>query len=185
MFAQPNASAIFCYDPHTGKFTSAVINGEGAVSFLIPIEEWKYRNKKSNERNIISFAVGLERSVKIIDWDCRSPVATVAYTLFEVEQHPKYARNVFHQAKVDLTRKRLYAGTYRLDTCSNSSAPNASLYSFDCEKGVKTYFKDDIKISSGLGWNPRSSEFYHVESCQFSIYAWKWSEKTGNLGKKN
>lgn len=183
LFAQPNASAIFCYDPHTAKIHSAVIKGEGAVSFFIPIKECNYRYKEFNKRNRVRFAVGLERSVKIIDWDCRSPVATVAYTLFAVEQQPKYARNIFHQGKVDPTKKRLYAGTYRLDTCGDTSAANASFYRFDCEKGVTTYLKDDIKISSGLDWNPLTNEFYHVESCQFSIYGWKWNARTGDLSK--
>lgn len=175
-FAAQGAPTLFSYDPKTGKFTSATITGEGVASFIIPVNE-------CNNRKHVRFAVGLERSVKIVDWDCISSVATVAYTLFEVEKQSQYARNSFFFASVDPTKKRLYAATYRRDTCSNPSAANSSLYSFDCKQGVKSYYKDLEKAPAGLDWYRHTNEFYHIESCTFTVYKNKWNRRTGDLGK--
>lgn len=83
-----NESAILRYDFNENKVYAAGIDGESVTPFIIPVAN------SSNE-----FAVGLGRRAGIVQWDGKSPKATLKSIAFEVDSDK--SNNRFNAAKAD------------------------------------------------------------------------------------
>lgn len=124
------------YDYKTQKVHRATIKGEANASFIIPLKCCKNQ-----------LVVGLDRGVKIIEWNGQSSRAKIIRTLFKVEQSPIYSNNNMNDGKAS-PNGNLYAGTLRETLCSSSPAASGSLYRYTKDSSVRRLF-DDVKISNG------------------------------------
>lgn len=161
---------IFRYDYYEDRVYRAIIFGESQASFVIPIKCCKNQ-----------FAVGLERAVKIIKWNGKSPLARVLRTVFAVEQDAQYSANHMNDAKAD-PKGRFYGGTLRSELCSFSTTANASFYRYTKSRGVQKLF-DDVKVSNGMAWNKRRNKFYYSDSCRYELREYDWDPYTGNISE--
>lgn len=69
-------NSIFRYDLKAGKVYAAYIENESSPSFIAPVDRCKGQ-----------YAVGLQNSVKIIQWDGISPIAHVIRIFYTVKQN--------------------------------------------------------------------------------------------------
>lgn len=69
-------NSIFRYDLKAGKVYAAYIQNESSPSFIAPVDRCNGH-----------FAVGLQNSVKIVQWDGISPIANVIRTFYTVNQN--------------------------------------------------------------------------------------------------
>lgn len=128
------------------------------------------------------FAVGIERSIEICDWDGVSDVATINRTIINVEPSDFYSTNSFNDGKAD-PNGRLWAGTERSLFCQdNETHANASLYSYSKYEGLRRY-RTDVCSSNGLIWNEKKHLFYYIDSCKFDIKEYDWDPTTGEIRK--
>lgn len=152
------------------RIYSAVFEGNEIPAFLIPLK--KYKNQ---------FVGGIERSVKIFEWNGKNDTARVVRTWFSVEQAPKYDKNYWNIAKASPTHQ-FYGSTYRTEVCSLSSSPNASLYRFTKKLGSVRLLRNE-KVPAGIDWNIKENKFYHVDSCNGIIFEYDYNPKTGDICK--
>lgn len=95
---------IYRYDFKENIVYSATVDGENAISFVIPIAN----SKKPGTTD--EFAIGFGRRVAIVQWDGKSPKAIIKSVVFEVEQEKE--KNLFNAVKADPTG-RFVGGTMR------------------------------------------------------------------------
>lgn len=164
--------SIFRYDFRTKTLYEAGFAGNitHQPSFIIPIKSHKNR-----------FALSVERSVLIIEWDGKSSFVKPIRTATAVEQEAIYDDNDFDSGKVDPSG-RLVAGTYRGDGCAKTSAANSSVYLFERDIDILPIIRG-ISSVAGLAWNPKLKKFYFLRSCLYSIYEYDWCSKTGSIRK--
>lgn len=160
------------YDYRENRFYSARIKNRTFTSFIIPIK------CKKNK-----FAVGIGRSIEIIQWDGYSAEAEVIRTVINVEPSDFYKFNVFDDAKADPCG-RFFGGTLRgTARCDNDpKVANASLYSYTKKQGL-IQWRSDVYISNGLTWNKKKKKFYYNDSCKLNIKEYDWDPKTGAICK--
>ncbi|XP_031633592.1 regucalcin-like [Contarinia nasturtii] len=156
------------YDMCENRIYSATIETNQVPAFMIPLK-----------RRPFQFAGGIDRSVKVINWDGRDSVATISKNLFRVEQSSKYDGNFWSVSKASPS-SRFYGGTYRSVICSLSSTANASLYRYSKNIGVGRLVKN-LKVSGGIDWNVKERKFYHVDSCNGIIREFDYDPKTMNI----
>lgn len=139
---------LFRYDFRQKTLYAAGIEGGFTnPSFIIPL-----KNCPSQ------FAVSIERTVMIIQWDGVSSMARFVRNVTAVEQNPIYDGNHFDRAKVD-PKGRLYAGTYRTDYCpSQSASANGSLYLFEKNHNIQTLIAN-TKSATGLSFDKKKNFF--------------------------
>lgn len=123
------------------------------------------------------FAVGIGRSVKIIQWDGMSADVTTLGTLFNVEADSIYADNSYDFAKVG-PKGGLWAGTYRAAVCdTNSTAASGSIYRYTKQKGVKRIIPN-INVAGGFDWYAKDKKFYNLDTCANQLTEYDWNPKT-------
>lgn len=127
------------------------------------------------------FAVGIGRSIEIIQWDGYSAGAEVIRTVINVEPSDFYKFNAFDDAKADPCG-RFFGGTLRGKAlCTDDpNVANASLYSYTKTQGL-IQWRSDVYISNGLTWNKKKKKFYYNDSCKFNIKENDWDPKTGAI----
>lgn len=113
------------YDHRENRVYSARIKNRTFTTFIIPIK------CKKNQ-----FAVGIGRSIEIIQWDGYSAEAEVIRTVINIEPSDFYKFNVFDDAKAD-PYGRFFGGTVRgTALCKNDpKVANGSLYSYTKKQG--------------------------------------------------
>lgn len=159
------------YDMRENRIYSATIEGNQVPAFFIPLK------KRANQ-----FAGGIERTVKIINWNGIDPIGTTSQHLFTVEKSSKYDGNYWDIAKASPSHK-FYGGTYRIEICSFTSAANASLYGYSKEAGVIRLLRNE-KVAAGIDWNEKEKKFYHIDSCNGIIREFDYDPKTFELCKQ-
>lgn len=172
VFAEKNTSSIFRYDYIEKRFYSAVIIGEVAASFIIPVKCGKKRFRNQ-------FGVGLDRGMKIIDWDGVSSTACVIRTVFDYGRCPTCATNRMDDGKAD-PKGRFYGGSISPAVCNLSAPANSSLYRYSKKKGLKVML-NHVKISNGIAFNARRKKCYYIDSCLYNVREFDWNPNTGAL----
>lgn len=153
------------YDLRKKRIYSTTIEGNQVPAFFIPLKG------RPNQ-----FAGGIERTVKIINWNGIDSIATTSQHLFTVEKSSKYDGNYWNSAKASPWHK-FYGGTYRSEICSFSSAANGSLYAFSKKIGVVRLLKNE-KVASEIEWNVKEKKVYHVDSCNGVIREFDYDPTT-------
>lgn len=159
---------IFRYDFKENRVYGASIADESSLAgFIIPIDG---REDK--------LAVGLNRSVKVVKWDGKSPQAQVYCTQFELDADIKTNRVTISKADPS---GRLFIGTMRTNLCTPSSnLPSGSVYrSIDGKQPQRVI--GDVRVSNAMVWNPKTNKYYYTDSCRFEIKEYDWNPKTGDL----
>ncbi|XP_055299440.1 regucalcin-like [Sitodiplosis mosellana] len=152
------APSIFRYDYNEDKVYFAYILGQSGPSFILPIKECnKYKNL---------FAVGLNHYMAVIEWDGKSPVATVKGNVFSVEESDPTSRIcVGRQGE----KGRFYGGMVN-NFCGGPS--NSSFYMYSKEKGLRLLFTGP-QVTTGVAFDEDSGYVYHIGSCKLLITAFQ------------
>lgn len=149
------------------RFYSAAIDGNISTTFIIPVE------KQPDQ-----YAVSNKRSVNVLRWNGKDPIAYFVRDTFSVETAPIYESNNYNMAKVS-PNKNFVGGTYSMRLCSNP-VPNAALYNYKKCHGVKT-LKSKVFVTSGMDWNIKAKLFYFVETCRYRVYEFDWYPETDEI----
>lgn len=158
---------IFRYDFHNKRLYAATIEGGyNNPSFLFPLGN-----------NL--FAVSIERTIMLIEWDGIASMAKFRGNKTFVEQGDDYAGNHFDRGKID-SSGRLVADTYRTNNCPANTFPNASLYLFEKNRNIYTELSN-IKSTTGLAFSSQKKQFYFVDYCDNFVSAFDWSNETGYI----
>lgn len=161
---------LFRFDDRNGKiYTAKIWPAQKNAAFIIPI-------RGCDHHFIVGF---LDRTVRIICWDGRSTLAFIVWKLFKVEQSSNFSDNLWHVAKAD-PMGRFYGGTMRTQLCTQSSAPNGSLYRYTEYDGVRRIW-NDIRLSNGIEWSIKTRQIFHIDACDFAISSFDWSRSTGKI----
>lgn len=164
-------TCLFRYDfQQRIVYAAGIEGGYNNPSFILPLKCCKNQ-----------FAVSIDRTIMIVEWDGIAPMARFVRNATSVEQGPNFDKNHFDRGKVD-PQGRLVAGTYRTDYCPASSYPNASLYLFEKNRSVQTLISN-IKSTTGLAFDTKKNTFYFVDYCDKYISEYDWSPRTGFIGK--
>lgn len=162
-------ASILRYDLKEDKVYPATIDQEPVVSFIIPVANTTDK-----------YAVGIGRRVGIIQWDGKSPNATVDSIAFEVEVGQNTTR--FNDAKADPSG-RFYGGTMRLEALGSLFEISAgTFYKYTKEEGAKDLLHD-IYISNGLTWDTKTNKFYYIDSCKIDVKEYDYDPESGNICK--
>lgn len=163
-------ASILRYDYKENKTYSALVDNVPLMTFVLPIEN-----------TTDEFLVGAQHAAKVIRWDGKSPNGQFLRDAFTVETDKFYDTNRFNDAKSD-PAGRFFGGTQRYSGCDAPSieVANASLYRFDAQSGVKQ-LKENVFISNGLTWIPRTKKFYYIDSCSRDIKEFDYNINTGKL----
>lgn len=164
-----NESAILRYDFAENKVYTAGIDGETLTPFIVPIA-----NTKDH------FAVGLGRRVGVVQWDGKSPKATLKRIAFEVDADK--CHNQFNCVKADPSG-RFFGGTMRTEKLGDLfDAPHGKLFKYVEGEGV-TEMIDNVFISNGMAWDEKLNKFYYIDSGKFDVKAYDYDPKTGSICK--
>lgn len=154
-------------------FYAATILQNGVIqiqpSFVIPLEKPKNR-----------YAIGIDNSVKLVDWNGVSPTANVVDVLIQVEQ-ANGNKTHFNDAKAD-SEGRFYGGTMSIKVCNFATNVYGGLYERSKKNGLKI-LDDRIKVSNGLTWDEDLGFFYYVDSCTLTIKVFDYNKKTGEISE--
>lgn len=162
-----NESALLRYDFKENKVYTAGIDGETLTPFIIPT---------ANAPN--EFAVGFGRRVGIVDWDGKSPKATLKRIAFEVDSDKIH--NQFNCVKAD-PYGRFYGGTMRTEKLGDLfEKPHAKLFRYVKGEGV-TELIDNVFISNGMAWDEKLNKFYYIDSGKFDVKQYDYDPITGNI----
>ncbi|XP_055308567.1 regucalcin-like isoform X1 [Sitodiplosis mosellana] len=166
-----NDSAILRYDFDENKVYAAGIDGELVTPFVIPVAN------SSNE-----FAVGLDRRVGIVQWDGKSPKATLDSIAFEVDSDK--SNNRFNAAKAD-PAGRFYGGTM-LSEKTGDVLQNAAGKVYKYIKGDNSpqVVLDNIYISNGMAWDQNNNKVYYIDSGKFDVKEYDYDPSTGNFSNE-
>lgn len=165
------SQCLFRYDYKSKMLYGASIDaGYTTPSFIIP-------SKCCDNQ----YAVSIERTVMIIEWDGVSTIARYIRNATAVEQNPIFNTNGLDRGKVD-PKGRLVAGTFRTDYCPPTANPNGSFYLFERNQNVKTLITN-IKSSAGFAYNTKQQLFYFIDYCNNVIWEFDWDPRTGTIGK--
>lgn len=156
------------YDYGEKKVYQATIDNVPSLLFILPVKRAKNQ-----------FIVGIERRAVIVQWDGRSPKATVIRTLFEVDLHS--SKTYFNDVKIDAFG-RFYGGTKCVESCDTKDRPTSAFYRYETGKGLKKLF-DNVFISNGLTWVPQTNKFYYVDSCTYDIKEFDYNPTNGEICK--
>ncbi|XP_055299439.1 uncharacterized protein LOC129567015 [Sitodiplosis mosellana] len=155
-----NNLSVFRYDYAEGKSYATHIVGQESnsfgPSFILPVS-----SKCNKYKNL--FAVGLNHSTGIIQWDGKSSSVNLLSTLFAVELNdPTSSFGTARQGE----KGTLYTGTFHLNYCN---APlNESIYRYTKKKGVEQLVFGS-QSTSGIAYDKNSKTLYHVDLCQKQI----------------
>ncbi|KAJ6639871.1 Regucalcin [Pseudolycoriella hygida] len=165
----PN-SLLLRYDYQENRVYSASVSGAPSLLFLLPIACTKDQ-----------FLVGIDRTTVVVQWDGRSPEATILRPLFEVDcETSNYT--TFNDVKTD-ERGRFYGGTKFVEKgvpCTSVAEPIAAFYGYESGKCVKKFFGNVI-LSNGLTWVRPTNKFYYIDSCTYDIKQFDYDPRTGDL----
>lgn len=162
--------SILRYSLADNKTYGAKIDGEPVVSFIIPVAG-----------TTDQFAVGIGRRVGVVQWDGKSPKATLLRVALEVEDAEEFKQNRFNDAKADPSG-RLYAGTMRIENCDLFKLSHGAFYKFAANEAL-VKLRDPVRISNGLAWNEKTNKFYYIDSCDLDVKEFDYDPATGNICK--
>lgn len=163
-------STILRYDFNEDKTYAAKVDNEPLMTFVLPVEG-----------TTDEFLVGTNSTAKVICWDGKSPKAQYVRDAFQVDDIPT---NRFNDAKCDPSG-RFFGGTQRFAECEGQfHLPNASLYSYDCEHGLRK-LRSNVLISNGLTWNTKTNKFYYIDSCSHELIEYDYNSATGDICKSH
>lgn len=161
-------SSINRYAFDDDRVYRATIDGAPNLRFILPI---------NCGQNYFLVGIGL-KAVKV-QWDGRSPKATVLSTLFEIDENPT---NLINDVKTDASG-RFYGGTNSVDPCDDTKTPTGGFYTYNKQELSLHKFFGNVAISNGLTWVEQTSKFYYVDSCTYDIKEFDYNAETGNLSK--
>lgn len=162
-------ATILRYDQNENVVYSATIDAEPVVSFILPV---------ANTTD--QYAVGIGRRVGIVQWDGKSPKATLKRIAFEVEVGQNGTR--FNDAKAD-PFGRFYGGTMRLEALGDLFEIAAgTFYRYTQDEGAKDLLHN-IYISNGLTWNEKEKKFYYIDSCKIDVKEYDYDPISGDICK--
>ncbi|KAG4068206.1 hypothetical protein HA402_008847 [Bradysia odoriphaga] len=162
-----NDSAILRYDYKEDKVYAAGIAGEIVTPFVIPIAD------TTND-----LAVGLGRRVGRVEWDGKSPKATLKGIVFEVDSDKP--GNRFNAAKAD-PAGRFYGGT--MDSDDGFNKATGKVFRYVKGEGVTKVF-DNIFISNGMAWDEKSNKFYYIDTGRFDVRGYDYNPSNGNISNE-
>lgn len=164
--------SILRYSLDENKVYSASVDGENAISFILPVEG------TTNE-----FAIGIGRRIGVVSWDGKSPKANILRIVGEVEKEDTYKTNRFNDAKV-APNGQLYGGTMRLEECGNIFEKRlGSFYKYSKEFGFHKLI-DNVGISNGLAWNEITNKMYFIDSCDLNVKEFEFDSSTGTISNE-
>lgn len=167
--AETNAT-FYRYDYAEQQLYSSKVNNESIIpTFMLPM-------KRNNQ-----FAVGNVKRIVVIQWDGKSPDATLASNRTGIEEEPIYATSGLDTGASDPTG-RLVTGTFRFSGCIANQDANANVYSFR-KNGQIMRIISNVKTIGGLAWNKKKKLMYYFDLCNYNIMEYKWDPKTGNISK--
>lgn len=156
---------IFRYDFNQNIVYSANIIDETRASSIIPIQ-----NRKNQ------FAVGLDRGVKIIQWDGKSSSAKVISTLFDIEEKFGTPTNHMNECEAD-SQGRFYGGTIKPDICNPNTPANSSFYRYTKQHGLVKLI-NGLRVANGLAFDGKTNKMYFIDSCDFYIREYDYNPRT-------
>lgn len=161
-------STILRYDYNENKTYAAKVDNEPLMTFVLPVDG-----------TTDEFLVGTHKAAKVIRWDGKSKKGEYLRDGFQISNIDS---NRFNDAKCDPSG-RFFGGTQRFAECDGPfNLPNASLFSYDRENGVKE-LKSNVFISNGLTWNTKTEKFYYIDSCSHDLLEFDYNINTGDLCK--
>jgi len=160
--------SVHIYNPATGNDT--MVELDGRVTLVVPVE---------SDPN--KYIVGVERELKVLEWDGKSSKPTSLKKLYSVEN--EYPGNRFNDGKCD-SHGRLWAGTMGTETTPGVVDPwSGNLYQLGLD-GKLTTQVDQIGIANGLAWSLDDSIFYYIDSCTYRIDAFNYDHTSGRIANR-
>jgi len=92
------------------------------------------------------------------------------------DPHEQRAQIRFNDGKCDRAG-RVWAGTMSIDVAPNMG----SLYRLDADQSLKRMISE-VTIPNGLAWSPDNRTLYFADSGKFTIYAYDFDHRSGELG---
>lgn len=162
-----NESSILRYDFNENKVYTAGIDGEFVVPFIIPVAH-------STDK----YAVGLGKRVGIVEWDGKSPKATLDSIAFEVDNDK--SDNRLNAAKADPSC-RFFGGTMLSEKVGDPSQhATGKVYKYVKSSGLHAIM-ENIYISNGMAWNENTNKFYYIDSGKFDVKEYEYNTNTGDI----
>lgn len=150
-------------------YGAALDTGRISLTFAVPLAGNK------NE-----LAVGNDKQIVVINWDGVSPTATLARNQTPIGD-PNYSYNHLDFAGID-PKGRLATGTYRTIGCVQTQPANNTAYLIELNGEIVPLIQN-VDTVAGFAWNRKKKLFYYFDSCNYIIYEYKWSPKTGMIRK--
>lgn len=166
---------FLCYIPSEKKVYEATAPTIDIPWYLVPVK----RCSKNGTGPSNLFLTTRKLTNVLVEWDGKSPNATVARNAFAVETDPSLALHSLHTAKAS-RQGHLIFGTIRSVLCGNTSEPAAAGYSYSKCYGVERIIRDQ-KVFGGFEWNAEGTKIYQIDACGMSVYEHDYDPKTGKI----
>lgn len=126
------------------------------------------------------FAVSIDGTVAVIQWDGFSETAKIVRHVVDIEPGGR-----MNDAKAD-PHGRLFCGVMPQTDFSQKvdDTGKANLYRYAKDE-KKVLVVDKIDLPNGLTWNVSEKKFYYVDSMSYDIKEYDYDGETGNVGNVN
>ncbi|KAJ8666826.1 hypothetical protein QAD02_008488 [Eretmocerus hayati] len=146
------------------------ISEDGPVGVAVPVE-----GKKDQ------LVVGCGREILLVTWDGESNVTDPPIKKLASLDTDRTDTRV-NDGKCD-PAGRFWCGTMAIEVNCHIEPNRGALYLLDKELVLKTVHSP-VSISNGLTWSPQRDVMYYIDSTEYQIWAFDYSNSTGSISKK-